>query len=79
MNLKTLKTFDASYFRGRNYFAGDDGTQNYLVFQPIYKYFKKVIGVGNGNYIKFWKSKWFSEEKISSITGSNYAITPRLS
>ena len=27
-----------SYFKGKNYF-GDDGTQNYLVFQPIQKIF----------------------------------------
>ena len=33
---------DASYFRGKNYF-GDDGIQSYFVFQPTYKYFKKVI------------------------------------
>ena len=26
--LKKLKTFDTSYFRGKNYFSGDDGTQN---------------------------------------------------
>ena len=26
---------DASYFRDKNYFDGSDGTQNYLVFQPM--------------------------------------------
>ena len=31
--LKKLKTFDSSYFGGKNYFL-DDGTQNWLVFQP---------------------------------------------
>ena len=30
--LKTLEKFDAAYFRGKNYFDGDDGTQNYVVF-----------------------------------------------
>ena len=30
-----------SYFRGKNYFEGY-GTQNYLVFQGIYKYFEDV-------------------------------------
>ena len=30
----------ASYFRCKNYFDSEDGTQNYLVFQPMYKYFK---------------------------------------
>ena len=37
--LKKLKTFDSSYFIGKNYFE-EDGTQNYLVFQPIYKHIK---------------------------------------
>ena len=36
---KKLKTFDSSYFIGKNYFE-EDGTQNYLVFQPIYKHIK---------------------------------------
>ena len=38
-NIKKLQTFDSSYFRGKNYF-NEDGTQNYLVFQPIHKYCK---------------------------------------
>ena len=37
--LKKLKTFDSSYFRGKSHFE-EDGTQNCLVFQPINKYFK---------------------------------------
>ena len=36
--LKILKTFDLRYFKGKGHFE-EDGTQNYLVFQPIYKYF----------------------------------------
>ena len=46
--LKKLKTFDSSYFTGKNYF-GEDGTQNYLVFQPMYGYFKRIAGVCNGD------------------------------
>ena len=42
--LKKLKTFDFSYFRGKSHFE-EDGTQNYLVFQPINKYFKTIAGV----------------------------------
>ena len=33
--LKKLKTFDLSYFKGKNYFEGNDGAQNTLVFQTI--------------------------------------------
>ena len=50
MNWKKLKTFDLSYFRGNSHFE-EDGTQSYLVFQPIYRYFKRIAGVGSGNYI----------------------------
>ena len=45
----------------------------------MYKYFKKTSGVGNGKYIYFWKSKGLSDEKINSITASNYSTTPELS
>ena len=45
----------------------------------MYRYFKRVAGVGNGNYIYYWKSKVLSEERINSITASNYKVTPQLS
>ena len=48
--LKKLQKFDAAYFRGKSHLE-EDGTQNYLVFQLTYKYFKRIAGVGNGNYI----------------------------
>ena len=40
------------------------------------KYFKRADGVGSGNYIYFWKSKGFFDERINSISASNYSITP---
>ena len=67
--LEKLKTFDSSYFIGKSHFE-EDGTQNYLVFQPI--------GVGNGNYIYYWKSKGLPDEKINSIKTPNHSITPNL-
>ena len=39
--LKILKTFDLSYLKGKNNFE-EDSTQNYLVFQPMYRYFKSI-------------------------------------
>ena len=39
--LNKLKTFDSSYFIGKNHFE-EDGTQNYLVFQPTHKYFNVI-------------------------------------
>ena len=32
--LRKLQNFDAGYFRGKNHFE-EDGTLNYLVFQPV--------------------------------------------
>ena len=75
---KKLKTFDSSYFRGKSHFE-EDGTQNYLVFQPKHGYFKRVIGVGTGNYIYFWKSKGLSDENITAPTTSDYKLNPKLS
>ena len=37
--LKKLQTFDLSYFIGKRHFE-EDGTQNYLIFQPLIKYLK---------------------------------------
>ena len=31
-----LQASDSSYFCGKNHFE-DDGTQNYLIFQPVYR------------------------------------------
>ena len=75
--LKKLQKFDAAYFRDKSHFE-EDGTQNYLVFQSMYRYFKRIAGVGSGNYIYFWKSKGLSDERLDSITASNYKITPEL-
>ena len=58
--LKKLKTFDLSYFIGKNCFE-EDGAQNHLVFQPMRKYFQKI---SNTNNISEWKSKGLSYEVI---------------
>ena len=70
-----LKAFDSSYFRGKNHFE-DDGTQNYLVFQPMYRYFKKI---GNTNRISSWKSKGLSDESIKTLSARNNILNPSLS
>ena len=62
--LKKIEKFDAAYFRGKNYFE-EDGRQNYLVFQPVYKYFEKP-----GDKVSSWKSKGLSDEKIIFTTTS---------
>ena len=42
-----------SYFRGKNYFDGNDGAQNTLVFQTMQKHFK----LSNEHQIDKWESK----------------------
>ena len=72
--MKKLKTFDSSYFIGKNHFK-EDGTQNHLVFQPMYRYFTRTVGVVNGSYIYYWQSKGLSDEKIDSVKTPNHSIT----
>ena len=73
--LNKLKTFDSSYFIGESHFE-EDGTQNYLVFQPLNKYFKVIT---NTDYVSSWKSKGFSAESIKPPTTSDNSLTPALS
>ena len=44
----------------------------------MYRYFRRIAGVGSGNYIYYWKSKGLSDERINSITASSYKVTPQL-
>ena len=67
--LKKLKTFDSGYFIIKNYFE-EDGTQNYLVFQPMHRYVK----ITNKNYIPSWKSKGLSDETITSYATSDKVL-----
>ena len=64
--LNRLKTFDSSYFIGKSHFE-EDGTQNYLVFQPLNKYFKLIT---NTLSILSWQSKGLSTENIDPPTTS---------
>ena len=52
--LKKLERIDSIYFRGKGHFE-DDGAQNWLVLQPIDRYFKTVSS-SNSNILS-WKSK----------------------
>ena len=72
--LKNLQKFDAAYLRGKSHFD-KGGTQNYLVFQPIYRYFRRIIGAGSGNCIYIWKSIGLSDERLNSNTAFTYKIT----
>ena len=67
-----LKTLDLSYFIGRSHFE-EDGTQNYLVFQPLNEYFKLTAST---DYVSWWKSKGLSAETIKPSSMSDNILTP---
>ena len=71
--LNQLNVFDLSYFRGKSHF-GEDGTQNYLVFQPMYRYFK----TDSSYHILSWTSKGLSNESIKPPSAPNNFLTPSL-
>ena len=66
--------FDSSYFKGKFYFE-EDGSQNYLVFQTMYRYFKNIA---NTKSISSRKSKGLSDEIIKRYTASNNSLSPTL-
>ena len=37
---RKFKTFYLGYFIGKSHFEEEDGVQNYLVFQPVRRYYK---------------------------------------
>ena len=49
------------------------------MIQPIQRYFKRIAGVGNDNYIYYWKSKGLRDERINSIKIFDYRIIQYLS
>ena len=56
--LKKLKTFDYGYLTSKSFFD-KDGSQNYLIFQPVLKCFTL-----NGSLITGWKSIELSNQSI---------------
>ena len=73
--MKKLKPFYSVYFRGKSHFE-EDGTQNWLVFQPMQKYFK--LASDNPSMILSWKYKGLSDESIKPPTTSNRLLNPTL-
>ena len=58
---------------GNLLFDGGDGSQVYLIFQPVYNYFKFIT---NTNYISSWKFKGLSDESIKPFLTSDNSLTP---
>ena len=72
--MKKLKVFDLTYFIGKSYFE-EDGTQNYLLFQSLSKYFEIIT---NTKYVLPWQSKGLLDKTIKPITTSDYKLNRQL-
>ena len=73
--LNKLKTFDSGYFIGKGHFE-EDGTQIYLVFQSIYRYFKVFSITQYLEYVSEWKSKGLSSESFKAISITDKSLNP---
>ena len=76
--MNKLKAFDSSYFIEKSHFE-EDGAQNYLVFQPMYRYFKVFSITQYVEYVSEWKSEGLSNESIKAISTSDNSVNPTLS
>ena len=63
---------------GKNYFD-EDSTQNYLVFQPIFRYIKIRRINNTTNYVLSCQSKGLSTEVIKPPSTSDNGLKPTLS
>ena len=51
----------------------NDGTENYLGFQRLHRYFNLIA---NTKYISEWKSKGLSDESIKPPSTSDNSLSP---
>ena len=65
---------DSIYFGGKSHFE-EDGTQNYLAFQPMQRYFKRF---DNSDYVLEWKSKGLVDENVKSPSAPHNFLNPSL-
>ena len=72
--LKKLKTFDLSYFRGKNYHI----RQSKLLYISANSKYLKVAYVNDITYILSLKSRGLNDVKIDYIKTNNYLLNPRM-
>ena len=65
------------YFIGKSYFE-EDGVQNYLIFQAIYRCFKVFSITQYLEYVSEWRSKGLSNESFKAISTSDDSLNPTL-
>ena len=74
--LNKLKVFDSSYFIGKSHFE-ENSVQNYLVFQPLKKYFQLIVS-DNTKYTSSWQSKGLSDKSIKPPATSDHKLNPKV-
>ena len=72
-DVKELTKGSILLFWGNIMLNSEDGSQAYLIFQPLGRYFKTIT---NTNYILSWKSKGLSTDSIKPPTTSDNSLTP---
>ena len=72
--LKKLKSFDLGYFTGKSHFD-EDGSQSYLVFEPIIRY---LTPINTSSWITGWKSKGLSDQIIVAASKTEYTLPPTI-
>ena len=65
-----LEAFDSGYFRGKSHFEDDD-IQNYLVSQPVSRFFETVANIIK---VTACKSKEFSYKSIKPPSASDNSL-----
>ena len=73
--LKKLQTFDSSLFIGQSY-SNNDGTQLYVIYEPIYKTITTFYDLKDT--ISEWESKGLSNEKSRPPYTANKSLSPKL-
>ena len=73
--MKKVGTGIFLYISGNILFDGGDGSQAYLIFQPVHKYIKIIA---NTRYISEWKPKGLSDENIKPFPTSDNSLTPSI-
>ena len=69
-----LETYDSSFFYQSYFF--NDGSQNFLIFQPILNTF--MMSAGLTETIAVWQSNGLSNEEIRPPTTPNNRLSPKL-
>ena len=70
-----IKTNDFGFVSGKSY-LNNDRSQNYLIFQLIFKTFTMPTGDTNTNIV--WNSKGLSGGSINPLTTDNNSLAPKL-